>query len=293
MTAQAAELASGKAQSFLSSKAGFRQPNRGPSPSGTSRLLFCTWVIPFGYVPTTFLIMGHPLRGSVPFGYVPTTFLLRGPSISGVIPFGYIPTTFLLRGPSPSGTSRLLAQGSIPFGYIPTTFLLKGHPLRGSVPFGYVPTTFQHWGHPLRIQDMLLEAVNFAPVTRNGQKRLPSLIGSIQDSFRKTTTTATSGSELAVGSRRPCSNIPSGASVAMTVRVDPTTLGTNDHHGHLEGSLGYPRPPTLPQNSIGSFRGDVRPDLCQSGLSIIPAGSVWCHSGLFNGKQPKLDPSTV
>ncbi|PKI68503.1 hypothetical protein CRG98_011099 [Punica granatum] len=78
-----------------------------------------------------------------------------------------------------------------------------------------------------------------------------------------------------------------------TVRVDPTTLGTNDHHGHLEGSLGYPRPPTLPQNSIGSLRGDVRPDLCQSGLSSIPAGSVWCHSSLFKPKQPKPDPPTV
>ncbi|OWM65545.1 hypothetical protein CDL15_Pgr023815 [Punica granatum] len=78
-----------------------------------------------------------------------------------------------------------------------------------------------------------------------------------------------------------------------TVRVDPTTLGTSDHHGHLEGSLGYPRLPTVPQNSIGSLRGDVRPDLCQSSLSSIPAGSVWCHSGLFNGKQPKPDPSTV
>ncbi|OWM77045.1 hypothetical protein CDL15_Pgr019844 [Punica granatum] len=101
----------------------------------------------------------------------------------------------------------------------------------------------------------------------------------------------------------------------QTVRVDPTTLGTNDHHGHLEESLGYPRPPTLPQNSIGNLRGDVRPDLCQSGLSTLPFrsvwchsglfngkqpglstlpfGSVWCHSGLFNGKQPKPDPSTV
>ncbi|OWM77035.1 hypothetical protein CDL15_Pgr002675 [Punica granatum] len=78
-----------------------------------------------------------------------------------------------------------------------------------------------------------------------------------------------------------------------TVRVDPTTLGTNDHHGHLEESLGYPRPPTLPQNSIGNLRGDVRPDLCQSGLSTLPFRSVWCHSGLFNGKQPKPDPSTV
>ncbi|OWM78323.1 hypothetical protein CDL15_Pgr001044 [Punica granatum] len=70
-------------------------------------------------------------------------------------------------------------------------------------------------------------------------------IGSIRDSFRKTTTTATSRGE--------------------TVRVDPSTLGTNDYHGHLEGSLGYPRPLNLPQNSIGSLRDDVRPDWCQTG----------------------------
>ncbi|PKI68510.1 hypothetical protein CRG98_011106 [Punica granatum] len=49
---------------------------------------------------------------------------------------------------------------------------------------------------------------------------------------------------------------------ASTVRIDPTTLGKNDHHDHLEGSLGYPKPPTLSLNSIGSLRGDVRPDLC-------------------------------
>ncbi|PKI73575.1 hypothetical protein CRG98_006023 [Punica granatum] len=59
-----------------------------------------------------------------------------------------------------------------------------------------------------------------------------------------------------------------------TIRVDSTTLGTNDHHGHLEGSIGYPRPQTLPQNAIGSLRDDVRPDLCQSGLSTLPVGSV-------------------
>ncbi|PKI64476.1 hypothetical protein CRG98_015129 [Punica granatum] len=71
-----------------------------------------------------------------------------------------------------------------------------------------------------------------------------------------------------------CSVRPAFLTVCSTVRVDPTTLGTNDHHSHLEGSLGYPRPLTLPQNSIGSLRGDVRPDLCQSGLSTLPVGSV-------------------
>ncbi|PKI73059.1 hypothetical protein CRG98_006554 [Punica granatum] len=59
-----------------------------------------------------------------------------------------------------------------------------------------------------------------------------------------------------------------------TVWVDPITLGANDHHGHLEGSLDYPRPLTLPQNSIRSLCGDVRPDLCQSGLFSVPAGSI-------------------
>ncbi|PKI78489.1 hypothetical protein CRG98_001129 [Punica granatum] len=73
------------------------------------------------------------------------------------------------------------------------------------------------------------------------------MIRSIRDSFRKTTITVTSGGR-------------------------PITLGANDHHDHLEGSLGYPGPLTLPQNSIGSLRGDVRPDLCQSGLFSVPDG---------------------
>ncbi|PKI63902.1 hypothetical protein CRG98_015683 [Punica granatum] len=164
--------------------------HRGPSPSGTSRLLFCSGVIPFGYVPTTFLHKGHTLRvrpdyfskqGSVPFGYVPTTFLLRGHPLRGSVPFGYVPTTFLhrghpLRGSSRSGTSDCFSvEGSVPFGYVPTTFLHRGHPLRvrptafllrgpslsgtsrllfcsGVIPFGYVPTPFLHRGHPLRVR---------------------------------------------------------------------------------------------------------------------------------------------
>ncbi|PKI61899.1 hypothetical protein CRG98_017707 [Punica granatum] len=62
--------------------------------------------------------------------------------------------------------------------------------------------------------------------------------------------------------------------VVRTIWVDPITLGANDHHGHLEGSLGYPGPLTLPQNSIVNLRGDVQPDLCQSGLFSVPVGSV-------------------
>ncbi|PKI38868.1 hypothetical protein CRG98_040739 [Punica granatum] len=55
-------------------------------------------------------------------------------------------------------------------------------------------------------------------------------------------------------------NFPQGSWDPRTIRVDPITMGANDHHDHLEGSFGYPGPLTLPQNSIGSLRGDVRPD---------------------------------
>ncbi|PKI34787.1 hypothetical protein CRG98_044822, partial [Punica granatum] len=78
--------------------------------------------------------------------------------------------------------------------------------------------------------------------------------------------------------------------LCMAVRIDPITLGPKDHHSHLRGSVRSQEPLTLSQNSIGSLRSDVRPNLCQSGLSSIPAGSVWCHSGLFIGKQPKTRP---
>ncbi|OWM76936.1 hypothetical protein CDL15_Pgr011661 [Punica granatum] len=90
------------------------------------------------------------------------------------------------------------------------------------------------------------------------------------------TTTATSGGQLGVGSRWPCLKIPSEdttvtsdsktAQSGLFIRVHPITLGANDHHGHLEGSLGDPEPLTLPQNAIGNLRGDVRLDLCQSDL---------------------------
>ncbi|PKI52292.1 hypothetical protein CRG98_027316 [Punica granatum] len=114
MTAQSAELASGKAQSFLSSKAGFQQLDRNavhlanpPSkrsctpqvhwvgvfepcssfgmrpvhvanPSGQSRLLFCTGVNPLRANPDYFFA-----PGSIPFGSIPTTFLHRGQFPSG------------------------------------------------------------------------------------------------------------------------------------------------------------------------------------------------------------------
>ncbi|PKI64542.1 hypothetical protein CRG98_015105 [Punica granatum] len=128
-------------------------------------------------------------QGSVPFGYVPTTFLLRGPSPTGTSrllfpapcnPPGKMPRTLQTRratcpaprksigGPSPSGTSRLLfysgirplqvrpdyfsAQGSVLFGYVLTTFLLKGPSPSGTSrllfpapcnPLGKTPRTLQ------------------------------------------------------------------------------------------------------------------------------------------------------
>ncbi|PKI59364.1 hypothetical protein CRG98_020232 [Punica granatum] len=159
MTAQATELASGKAQSFLSSKAGFRQPNsclsvspafgrsntslpqRGSSPSGTSRLLFYSGgSVPFGYVPTTFLLRGLSpsdtsrllfCSGVCPFRVRPDYF-----SAQESVPFEYVRTTFLLSSPSPSGTSRLLfCSGVSPLRVRPDYFSAKG-----SVPFGSVPT---------------------------------------------------------------------------------------------------------------------------------------------------------
>ncbi|PKI48218.1 hypothetical protein CRG98_031373 [Punica granatum] len=97
--------------------------------------------VPFGYVLTTFLLRGHPLRvrpdyfsaqGSVPFGYVPTTFLLGGPSPSGVISFGYVPTTFMLRGhPLRVRPDYSSVQGSVPFGSVLTlNFCLGVRPFR-------------------------------------------------------------------------------------------------------------------------------------------------------------------
>ncbi|OWM90783.1 hypothetical protein CDL15_Pgr002706 [Punica granatum] len=71
---------------------------RGPSLSGTSRLLFYSGIRPLQVSPDYFSAQGvRPLRVR------PDYF-----SAQGSVPFGYVPTTFLLRGPSPTGTSRLL-----------------------------------------------------------------------------------------------------------------------------------------------------------------------------------------
>ncbi|PKI73042.1 hypothetical protein CRG98_006537 [Punica granatum] len=130
------------------------------------------------------------------------------------------------------------------------------------------------------------------------------------------TSTVTSGGELGVRSHWPCLKILSGSTVVnfnpktaqsglffqtysifrdlcRSIRVDLITLGVNDHHGHLEGSLGYPRPLTLPQNSTGCLRGDVRTDLCQSSLLSAPVGSVKAIWVCARPKQPKPDPTKV
>ncbi|PKI59692.1 hypothetical protein CRG98_019868 [Punica granatum] len=70
------------------------------------------------------------------------------------------------------------------------------------------------------------------------------------------------------------------------VRVDPITLGPNDHN-HLRGSVRSQGLLTLPQNSIGSFRGDVRPDLCQSGLFSFQLGLL----RLFGSVQGQNSPN--
>ncbi|PKI44417.1 hypothetical protein CRG98_035191 [Punica granatum] len=185
MTAQAAELASDKAQSFLSSKADFQQPNR-----SIPTLLSAPGSVPFGSIPTLLLCTGVcPLRinpdftslhrgmspsgqsrryfsapGSVPFGSIPTLLLCTGVSPLRVNP----DFTSLHRGQSPSGQSRLYfsAPRSVPFGSIPTTFLHRGQSpsgesrlyfsAPGSVPFGSIPTTFLHRGQSPSGQSRLL-----------------------------------------------------------------------------------------------------------------------------------------
>ncbi|OWM68617.1 hypothetical protein CDL15_Pgr023582 [Punica granatum] len=124
----------------------------------------------------------------------------------------------------------------------------------------------------------------------------------------------TSGGQLGVGSHRPCIKIPSGATMVMSdpklaqsglflarsilfdlcrsIRVNPSLFSSNNHHGHLRRSVRSREPPTLPQNSIRSHHGDVRPETCAVGLEIS-SGVYLCYSGLFKPKQPKLDPPTV
>ncbi|PKI55765.1 hypothetical protein CRG98_023856 [Punica granatum] len=114
-------------------------------------------------------------------------------------------------------------------------------------------------------------------------------IESIQDSFRKTTTTVTSKGQSGVEIHWPCLKIPSGDTVVWNqttttatfegqlgvgstglaskfhretpwaIRANPIGLKPNDHHSHLRESLRSREPLTLYQNSIGSHCGDLRP----------------------------------
>ncbi|PKI67615.1 hypothetical protein CRG98_011995 [Punica granatum] len=59
--------------------------------------------------------------------------------------------------------------------------------------------------------------------------------------------------------------LPEADNFALDCTGRPDNSGNKRPPRSPRGALGYPRPPTLPQNSIGSLRGDIRPDLCQSG----------------------------
>ncbi|PKI73148.1 hypothetical protein CRG98_006459 [Punica granatum] len=75
--------------------------------------------------------------------------------------------------------------------------------------------------------------------------------------------------------------------LCRAVQVDSITLGPNYHHSHFRGSVKSQDPLTLPQNSIGSLRGDVRPDLCQSGLFSFQPGLL----RLFGSVQGQNSPN--
>ncbi|PKI52410.1 hypothetical protein CRG98_027191 [Punica granatum] len=76
--------------------------------------------------------------------------------------------------------------------------------------------------------------------------------------------------------------------LCRAVRVDPITLGANDHYSHLRGSVRSQEPLTLPQNSIGSLHGDVRPDLSQSGLFSFQPGLLRLFRSVQGQNSPNL-----
>ncbi|PKI66324.1 hypothetical protein CRG98_013286 [Punica granatum] len=75
------------------------------------------------------------------------------------------------------------------------------------------------------------------------------------------------------------------------VRVDPIILGTNDHNSRLRGSVRSQEPLTLPQNSIGRHRGNVRPEWDVRVDSII-LGPNDHHSHLW-GSVRSQEPLTL
>ncbi|OWM73926.1 hypothetical protein CDL15_Pgr008076 [Punica granatum] len=64
-------------------------------------------------------------------------------------------------------------------------------------------------------------------------------------------------------------------------QVDPRLFSQNHNHSHLRRSVRSRELLTLPQNSIGRLRGDVRPDTAQSGL--IPERALFpvIFAGLY------------
>ncbi|PKI65021.1 hypothetical protein CRG98_014606 [Punica granatum] len=73
--------------------------------------------------------------------------------------------------------------------------------------------------------------------------------------------------------------------LCWAIQVNPITLEPNDHHSHLWGSLRSREPLTLHQNSIGSHRGDVRPEPCPVGS--VPGRALFCliFAGLYGSTR--------
>ncbi|PKI63087.1 hypothetical protein CRG98_016538 [Punica granatum] len=65
-----------------------------------------------------------------------------------------------------------------------------------------------------------------------------------------------------------------GVAVGPTDRVDPRLFSQNDHCTHLRGSVRSQEPLALPQNSIGRYRADVRPENCLVG-SVFQTYSIF------------------
>ncbi|PKI34409.1 hypothetical protein CRG98_045198 [Punica granatum] len=85
--------------------------------------------------------------------------------------------------------------------------------------------------------------------------------------------------------------------LCRAIRVNPIILEPNDHHNHLRRSVRSREPLTLPQNSIRSHRGDVRPEYCPVGdvkhplgfpeqLSTLREASRVVRTGLFSPGCP-------
>ncbi|PKI39334.1 hypothetical protein CRG98_040269 [Punica granatum] len=75
--------------------------------------------------------------------------------------------------------------------------------------------------------------------------------------------------------------------LCRAIWVNPIGLEPNDHHSYLRGSLRSRDPPTLRQNSIGSHRGDLRPENCPVRSRQLPAESVVAIRVCSSQNSPK------